>query len=269
MSFETVTAPTGVVWRRSSLLRTAGVPHAFSTRLGGVSPAPFDSLNLGLADAPGEPDLWLRVQENWRLFLEAAGLSGRTLVRARQVHGCTVLQADRQPDAVRTEPPFMDGDGLISGHPGHVLAVRVADCAPVLLVDPEAGLVAAVHAGWRGVVGEIVPRAVADLAGRGARPERILAAVGACIGAQAFQVGMEVVEAFRAVDLGLAIGPDPEPGRARADVRGALEIQLRRAGLSAGHIDMDPGCTVADPTNLFSYRRDGSRSGRMACIIGL
>jgi copper oxidase (laccase) domain-containing protein len=75
MAFETIVADNGVTWRRSSLLHAAGIPHGFSTRVGGVSPAPFESLNLGLADAPGEPDTWERVQENWRRFMAAVATS--------------------------------------------------------------------------------------------------------------------------------------------------------------------------------------------------
>ncbi|MEI6272940.1 MAG: laccase domain-containing protein, partial [Phycisphaerae bacterium] len=93
-----VESANGVAWLRSPLLHAAGFAHAFSTRIGGVSPTPFDSLNLGIADAPGEPDEWERVNENWRRLLQACAMDERQLVRAAQVHGCAVLQADRQPD---------------------------------------------------------------------------------------------------------------------------------------------------------------------------
>lgn len=269
MPFEQLTAPGGVVWRRSSLLREAGVLHGFSTRLGGVSPAPFDSLNLGLADAPGEPDEWSRVQENWRRFMQVVGLDGRRLVRARQVHGVVALHADLDADVVRAEPPFRDGDALVTADRTQAVAVRVADCGPVLLVDAVAGMVAAVHAGWRGTVGGIVGRTVDAMVARGAEPGRMVAAIGACIGASAFQVGEEVRIAFEGTGLGECVLGDPTPGKSRIDLRKALAAQLVTSGVPASRIDVDHTCTVAVPDTQFSYRRDGARSGRMAAIIGL
>ena len=269
MAFEQLSAPDGVVWRRSSLLHEAGVPHGFSTRLGGVSPAPFDSLNLGLADAPGEPDEWARVQENWRRFMRAVGMDGRVLVRARQVHGVAVLQPDRDADAARPEPPFRDGDALVTADRRQAISVRVADCAPVLLADPNAGIVAAVHAGWRGAVGGIVPSAVDAMVSRGACAGRMVAAIGGCIGAGAFQVGGEVREAFQRAGMGGAVIQDSVEGKWRVDLRKALVDQLVGCGLPLAGVEVDPACTVGDRSAQFSYRRDGARSGRMAAIIGL
>ena len=270
MAFETLTSPDGVVWRRSSLLARAEVPHGFSTRLGGVSAAPFESLNLGLADAPGETDSWSNVSENWRRFLAAVGLQQRLLVRARQVHGQQVLQPGLQPHAVRAEPPFADGDALVTADARHALAVRVADCAPVLLADRHAGLVAAVHAGWRGLVGGVVIAALQRMLDRGARADRVVAAVGGCIGAGAFQVGPDVRQAMQEVGLGAFVTPDAAaPDRWRADLRGGIVAQLAEGGVGGERVDVDPSCTVDCRAELFSYRREGARSGRMACIIGL
>lgn len=268
MPFEQVSSPDGVVWRRSSLLHDVGVLHGFSTRIGGVSPAPFDSLNLGLADAPGEPDAWPRVQENWARFMRAVGLGGRQLVRARQVHGVATLQPDRDPDVVRPEPPFRDGDALVTADRGQAIAVRVADCAPVLLADPVTGLVAAVHAGWRGTVGGIVAGAVEALVARGAVADRLVAAIGGCIGAGAFQVGEEVREAFERAGLAESVRTDPVPGKARIDLRKALVAQLACCGVRLEHVDVDDTCTVTAAATQFSFRREGPRSGRMAAVIG-
>lgn len=270
MAFETLTSASGVVWRRSSVLRQAGIPHAFSTRCGGVSPAPFASLNLGLADAPGDPDTWDRVRTNWGLAMQAFGMQDRVLVRARQVHGVGVIQADRDAGAVRAEPPFADGDALLTGDPAQAVSVRVADCAPVLLADPEARLVAAVHAGWRGVVGGVVSATMRALVGRGARPDRMVAAVGPCIGRAAFEVGLEVVEAFVAAGLsGHALVVPETPGKGRADLQGAIRQQLQTLGLRGAAIDSATVCTLSTPESEFSFRREGARSGRMAAIIGL
>ena len=269
MPFESVVSGDGLVWRRSQMLHAAGVPHGFSTRLGGVSPPPFDSLNLGLADAPGEPDTWERVQTNWSRFVTAVGLQQRTLVRLRQVHGCEVRHADGEPDVVRPAPPFADGDAVVTADANHALSVRVADCAPVLLADTRAGLVAAVHAGWRGLVRGIVPTTIAALVERGASADRLFIAVGACIGGRRFQVGSEVAEVAAQAELASAITTDPsDKSRWMLDLRHGILLQAAKAGVSADRVDVENACTMSD-TQLFSYRRDGSRSGRMACIIGL
>lgn len=252
------------------MLQKAGVPHAFTTRCGGVSPAPFASLNLGLAEAPGDPDTWTNVQQNWGLALQAFGMQDRVLVRVRQVHGMGVIEADRDAGVVRVEPPFAEGDALLTGDPAHVVAVRVADCAPVLLADATAGLVAAVHAGWRGVVGGVVTATMRALVARGGRPERMVAAVGPCIGAAAFEVGLEVVEAFAGAGLaGHAFEVPETPGKGRADLQGAIRQQLQGCGLTGGAIDSATVCTLSTPDSEFSFRRQGARSGRMAALIGL
>lgn len=269
MAFETIVADNGVTWRRSSLLHAAGVPHGFSTRLGGVSPAPFDSLNLGLADAPGEPDTWERVQENWHRFMGAVGLQHRSLVRVRQVHGVGIRHADLDVDVLRAEPPFADGDALVSADPLHALSVRVADCAPVLLADAHGGMVAAVHAGWRGVAQGIVPATIRSMEERGASAQRMVMAVGACIGGGALQVGAEVAEAMHRANLPEAVRPDPTDAiRSLVDLRTAIALQAMRGGVRSEAIDLDALCTVRDPAH-FSYRREGPRSGRMSCVIGL
>ena len=270
MAFETLTSASGVVWRRSSLLRQAGIPHAFSTRCGGVSQAPFASLNLGLAEAPGEPDSWENVRGNWDRLLQACGLHGRTLVRARQVHGVGVLQPDIDVGAVRATPPFADGDAIVSGDPGHAVAVRIADCAPVLIADPDSRLVAAVHAGWRGVVGGVVTAALAGMAIRGPGLSRPLVAIGPCIGPRAFEVGSDVRDAFANARLADFVRPRPGvPGKWLADLRAAILRQLVEAGVPGECVDVCETCTVECDATEFSYRREGPRSGRMAAVIGL
>lgn len=268
MAFTRRTSPEGVVWLQSALLAECGVPHGFSTRLGGESPAPFDSLNLGLADAPGEPDAWERVERNWARLLRATGMQGRTLVRLRQVHGDVVRDADQETDVVRREPPFVDGDAVVTADETQVVSVRIADCGPVLIADPKARIVSAVHAGWRGLCAGIVIRAVERMLARGAQAKRLVAAIGPCIGQEAFEVGDEVQSAMAAVDLRPWIAPGPGGVRWRADLPGAIRAQLVRLGVPDDQIDLDDRCTVST-ADLFSYRRDGARSGRMAALIGL
>lgn len=254
----------------SQALARLGVPHGFSTRVGGVSAGPFESLNFG---NPGElppgvaRDPKANIEENFRRALAAAGCPGRRILQVHQVHG---------PD-VHTHRPGMGGpavvwgdvkaDALATDDPDVVLAVRIADCCPVLLASADGRAVAAVHAGWRGVVAGVLPRAIEAL--RVLSDARIVAAVGPCIAAPNFEVGAEVAAEFRAAFPGRAdalVLPHPTPGKARIDLKLALAMQLKDAGVSP--FDVRPECTVARPDLFFSHRRDRGVSGRMVGLIG-
>ena len=264
-----VESANGVAWLRSPLLHAAGFAHAFSTRIGGVSPAPFDSLNLGIADAPGEPDEWERVNENWRRLLQACAMDERQLVRAAQVHGCAVLQADGQSDIVRSAPPFVQGDAVLTGDARQVLAIRVADCVPVLIADIHTRVVAAVHAGWRGVVCEIIPATLREFVERGTRMRDVRIAIGPCIQQAAFQIGESVALEFQQHGLGSCVIPDPNcEGKWLGDLPAAIGQQARAVGVATEHIENSGACTYQIPELFFSYRRDGARSGRLAAVIG-
>jgi len=264
-----VESTNGVVWLRSPLLHAARFAHAFSTRIGGVSAAPFDGMNLGIADAPGEADTWTHVNENWRRFLDAAEMGDRQLVRAAQVHGCAVLQADRQPEIIRAAAPFVQGDAVLSGDARHVLAIRVADCVPVLIADVSTRVVAAVHAGWRGVVSEIIPATLREFVARGARMHDVRMAIGPCIQQAAFQIGESVAVEFQQHGLGSCVIPDPNcEGKWLGDLPEAIGQQARAVGVATEHIENSGACTYQIPELFFSYRRDGARSGRLAAVIG-
>jgi len=264
-----VESTNGVVWLRSPLLHAARFAHAFSTRIGGVSAAPFDGMNLGIADAPGEADTWTHVNENWRRFLDAAEMGDRQLVRAAQVHGCAVLQADRQPEIIRAAAPFVQGDAVLSGDARHVLAIRVADCVPVLIADVSTRVVAAVHAGWRGVVSEIIPATLREFVARGARMHDVRMAIGPCIQQAAFQIGESVAVEFQQHGLGSCVIPDPNcEGKWLGDLPAAIGQQARAVGVATEHIENSGACTYQIPELFFSYRRDGARSGRLAAVIG-
>jgi len=251
-----------VVWYESPLLASAGLPHAFSTRLGGVSPRPFDSLSFG-NPAGAAPDVWENIQENYRRLQTAIGAADRKVLRVHQMHGCGVLVA-RQGIAWDMQAR---ADAVVASEPDCLASVRVADCTPVLLATADGRAVAAVHAGWRGVVAGVVPRAVDEL--RKIAPNaRLIAAIGPCIGMEAFEVGAEVLEAF-----GLLLG-ERAPirscagGKGRVDLRCAVALQLQDAGLSPENIDMTDRCTVEHAAEFFSHRRDQGVTGRMVAIIG-
>lgn len=246
---------------RSRLLSAAGFRHAFAGRHGGVSEPPFATLNLGIAIAPGAEDPVERVEENLRRLLAAAGLSGRRLVRVTQVHGTEALVAESIVDGPRRE-----ADALVASEASLAIAIRMADCVPVLLACPRTGRVAAVHAGWRGLVAGTIESAVAALEAGGVRREDLLAAIGPCIGVDAYEVGPEVAATCAAAGLGAAVSE--RLPRAHLDCFRAAAIRLGAAGIDASRIDGMPLCTFRNADEFFSYRRDGARSGRLAAVIG-
>ena len=248
----------GVTFYASPLLEAAGVPHAFSTRVGGVSVAPFDSLNLGNPGGCDVQDDSPHIAENYRLLQRSIGAEHRRRRWVHQVHADAVLNAD--------DPAFADAhkaDALFTADPHQLVAVRTADCVPILLATPDGRRVAAVHAGWRGVIAGVLPRTVAALA-----DPHLLAAVGPCIGFDAFEVGPEVLAAFGARFGDAAPVRRTTGDKGQVDLREACRLQLLEAGLSAEQIDTTDRCTVRHADEFFSHRRDHGVTGRMAALIG-
>ena len=246
-------------------------PHGFSTRLGGRSRGAFAALNLARPDACGDdPEA---VRANWLLFGAAVGIDTGRLVCGRQVHGARI-HAAAPADARRiTEPAEIEADGYVTNHPGLALAVYVADCAPLLLCEPEAGVVAAVHCGWRCVAADIVGNALSVMASLGAVPGRVRAAVGPCIRRCCFQTGPEVPEALdRMLDTGAdgLFAPDPAaPGKFLTDLPGAVLRRLTELGVPREQIDDLNECTMCQPDRFWSHRRLGLARGAQAALIAL
>ena len=227
--------------------------HGFTTRSGGVSTGVYAALNLSAA-VGDDPEA---VAENRRRVLAVFG--GAPLARLSQVHGATVHAV--------SGPGVWEGDGLASATPGLLLAVSVADCYPLLLEDPQAGAVAALHAGWRGVLGRILAAGVTVLRERfDAAPSRLRLAVGPGIAGPSYQVSAELAARFAAAGYADAVLPDPEPGKARLDLPAAILRQALELGLSRERIWFSGLDTFAHP-ELYSYRRDGAASGRMWGLI--
>jgi YfiH family protein len=226
------------------------VSAASSTRLGGLSQAPFASLNLG--DHVGDaPEL---VAANRHLLNRALGLPGEPRW-LKQVHGCCVQRGgDEDPEA----------DAAWSNRPGEVCVVMTADCLPVLLCDAQGTEVAAVHAGWRGLCDGVIEATLGQFS---AAPGQLLAWLGPAIGPDAFEVGPEVRAAFLAKDADAALAFRPGAGnRWLADIFLLARQRLNKAGV---HQVFGGGlCTYNDPQRFFSYRRDGV-TGRMATLIWL
>lgn len=267
----------------SPLLTGMGVPHAFSTRHGGVSSGMFDSLNFG---NPGElpaseRDPATNIRANWERLLSAiaAGVpgsepDGREIVEVHQVHSDAVVRvsggAPTPRDAAGRD---LKADALVTDDSARLIAVRVADCVPVLLASGDGRVVGAVHAGWRGVVGHVAVAAIREMRAIGVNPREMAAAIGPCIGPDAFEVGPEVAAEFRRV-FGAGTGHVVETGvggvggKAMVNLKGAIREQLLIAGLSAARIDVLPHCTVRDGADFYSHRGENGRTGRMVGIIG-
>ncbi len=230
----------------------AGFPHGFTTRRGGASREPFDSLNLGgsVGDQPAD------VEANWRALRDDTGLS---FARVRQVHGDRVVVAS---DLAVVE----EADAVVSLRPGVAACVSVADCVPILIGDPRSGAVAAVHAGWRGTLARIVARAIDTLAREvGAVPADLLAAIGPAIGPCCYEVSIDLARYFHD-DLGARVA-DVRSAGSRVDLWLANELVLRQAGVSRERIEVLGRCTACDADSFFSHRRDHGKTGRQVGFI--
>jgi YfiH family protein len=246
---------------RSELLTRAGFRHGFSLRTGGVSRSPFEALNLArnLEDDP------ICVAENHARLAAEVGYAPEHLFEVSQVHGREVLEAHRGQDVHTFRA--READAVWSREADLAVAVRVADCVPVLLACPATRMVCAVHAGWRGVVAEVLEAAVSALVMAGAERSKLLAAVGPHIGVEAFEVSDEV-----AAEIARAAAGCPDVVQARAprphvDLFRAVRAQLVRGGLETHAIERVAGCTHAEPERFYSFRRDGARSGRHLAVI--
>src|SRR5579871_3932096 len=241
-----------------------GVRHGFFTRQGGVSEGVYASLNVG----PGSGDRGSAVTENRRRAAEALGAQPEALVTVYQIHSATALTAER---AWPVAPP--QGDAVVTRRPGLLCGALAADCAPVLIADAEARVVAAVHAGWRGALAGIVGSAVQAMVELGADPARMAAAVGPCIGPASYEVGLEFEAAFLAADATNArfFASGGQPDKRQFDLPGFVLARLAEAGVGAA--DWTGHDTYADPRRFFSNRRalhQGERDyGRLLSAIML
>jgi polyphenol oxidase len=232
-----------------------GVYFLFTARGGGVSAAPYDTLNLGGA-VGDDPDA---VAENRRLTARACGLPGGRLAWMRQVHGVAVGYAN-VGSAGETLP---EADASFTDVPGLGLGVLVADCAPVLLADPEARIVGVAHAGREGMAAGVVTELLSAMSAAGADPARMHAVIGPRICGGCYEVPAELRD--RIAGKVPEAGCVTRKGTPGVDVGSGVEAQLARAG--AASVASDPRCTAETPS-LYSYRRDG-RTGRLAGLIWL
>lgn len=233
----------------------SGAHFAFTDRWGGVSAAPYEELNLGGA-VGDDADA---VRTNRELAAKSLGLDPARVVWMNQVHGRDVTEVD----GPWGESPVAEVDGLVTVRRGLALAVLTADCVPVLLADPVAGVVAAAHAGRPGMVAGVVPAAVEAMVGRGADPARIVARTGPAVCGRCY----EVPEAMRAEVAAVEPAARAETGwgTPAVDVAAGVRAQLERLGV--GDLVQSSVCTM-ESEDHFSYRREGA-TGRLAGYVWL
>ena len=255
-------------------LDTSGADAAVTARSGGVSAGPYATLNLSFSvgDDPG------CVLENRRRLAAAFGADPGDFVFARQVHGAevsVVTEADRGSGVLSLDDAVGKAggaDALVTASPGVVLAILTADCVPIVLHDPVAGVLACVHAGWRGTVARVTAAALAAMQGLGARPSDVVAGIGPAVGADRYQVGPDVHEAvsrsFGPAAPGF-IRPDPSaPGRWLLDLPSANRHALREAGVPGPQIHTTDLVTGPVPGHFFSDRT-ARPCGRLALVARL
>ena len=246
----------------SALLEeVAGVRHGFFTRNGGVSTGLYDSLNVGR----GSKDDPAAVEENRRRAAAHFGADADDLLTCHQIHSATPLFAEGRWN----DRP--EGDAVVTATPGLVCGALSADCAPVLLVDPQARIVAAAHAGWRGALSGIVARTAEMMVAKGADTRRMVAAVGPCIGPSSYEVGPEFRQSFIDVEPGFDRFFVETPGaKARFDLPAFVLDRIAQAGvLRAEWV----GCDTCADEDFFSNRRAAKRGeadyGRLLSAITL
>lgn len=233
---------------------TRGIVAGFTTRHGGISQAPFESLNLSFSSGDDRNV----VEENRRILARSVGFDSARMVVAGLVHGNDVAYA--------SEPGLVDSvDGLVTDRTDLLLCVTAADCAIVLLADPESRIIGACHAGWRGAVAGVVQNTVAAMADLGADVERMRAFVSPCISVQSFEVGPEVANQFSPE----FVVRNEESGKDHVDLSGYLASRLRGLGLDSDRIEANGDCTMLRVDQYFSYRAENGKTGRMMGFVGM
>lgn len=277
----------------SALAKLGWLVHGFSTRPGGESLVNGErALNLGFTDW----DERKRVDANRTKFQAAIDAKHMRLIALRQIHSDAIHVAAAPAASTGSTEDAPAGDALITKAPGLLLGVQTADCVPILLADTRRCVVAAIHAGWRGTLARIVVKALGRMRMEfGTRPGDVVAALGPAIGRCCYEVGPEVAQAFATQFAGaahwfdgpfeqLAHGEEPlwlpwltmmppghvpPPPRVQLDLRSANRWQLIDAGVPETQIDVSDLCTACRTHLLFSYRREGAKTGRMMAVIGV
>jgi len=270
---EQILTDAGFYWRErdgvkvlvSTRLEAAGFTNGFSTRVGGVSSFPENSLNL----AGYDEDSAENISENRRRFLNAFDGDFR-LSTAWQVHGDDIKLVANDSDIDNSDEKF---DGLVSQLPNVLVGVKTADCVPVLLADTRTRAFAAVHAGWRGTAQSIVAKAVQKMSSEfGTNPSDLVAAIGPAASGRCYEVGSDVIETFsKNFANGNSYFTPTRDGHALVDLHTANRDQLVEQGVPGSGISIAPLCTIERIDLFFSYRVEKKlygKTGRLLSVIG-
>ena len=240
--------------------------QGFTTRHEGVSRAPYNSLNLGTNTLDQPHD----IEGNRSLLTRAFGITQDALVTVKQVHGSDILVIN-EPNEDFSHFYGLESDAIITNQPGVMIGVCVADCTPILLLDPEKGVIAAVHAGWQGTAAKLAAKTVAGMQTMfGCDPKKLQAFIGPSIGKCCYEVDAPVRQAF--VQNGVSWDTCAEnsgEGTWRLDLVAANRDLLIGAGLSATRIQSSDMCVCCHYELFFSYRRDSGETGRQMGFIML
>lgn len=241
--------------------------QGFTTRHGGLSRPPYNSLNLGF----NTQDQHSNVEGNRSLLARAVGSRLERMVTVNQVHGTDLLVIDA-PNPEFGHFQRLECDGIVTNQPQVLIGVCVADCYPILLLDPEKRVAAALHAGWKGTAAGICRKGVAAMVEIfGCRPRAIHAAIGPGIEPCCYEVDEPVRSAFMAQGNGWEpfAQPSATPGRWGLDLATANRLQLMQAGIPGGQVSMAGQCVSCSGNLYFSYRRDHGETGRQMGFIML
>lgn len=249
----------GIKYVASPLLQWSSLAHGFLTRVGGVSPAPYASLNFDARDT----DPAANVERNRALFHEAFGVPEGRLVTVSQVHGKEALVIEGNlPD----KP--VEADAIVTAEPDVAIGMMTADCQPILLFDPVNGAIGAVHAGWKGTaLGIVVETGELMWKRYGTRPEDLIVSLGPCIGPCCYKVGWNVLDEYMAKHS--EADCFSEKDGLRMDISLGNFYQLLGIGVKKENISNDAMCTACNPDLFFSYRKDNGRTGRQLSFIML
>ena len=223
--------------------------HGFFTRAGGVSDGIYQGLNVGL----GSKDERENIAENRARVARWFSAAPERLATVHQVHSPDVVVVDEHYDGARPQ-----ADALVSATPGLVLGVLAADCGPILFCDPEARVVGAAHAGWKGALYGVLENTIIAMEKLGAKRDNIAASLGPSISRRNYEVGPEFIDRFLGVDRAYEryFTPSEKPGHAMFDLPGLTTQRLADAGVTAENLDI---CTYPDEDRFFSYRRTTHR----------
>lgn len=248
-----------------SFVEAGGVVCAFSTRVGGVSSAPFDTLNFSKKREQNDENFY----ENMKRFASAADFNYERSVAINYAHSAVLYRvgSDDAGRGITKENVPIPCDGLYTDEIGLPVISFHADCVPLFFYDPKGRCVAVCHAGWRGIVGHMAKNAVSSLVSLGSRVSDILAAIGPCISSENYEVGSDVADIFISEFGNESV--EYRNGGTYLDLAAACVSDLTSSGINPYNITVSGLCTYKESDLFFSHRRDNGRTGSMAAVLQL